>query len=235
METTKQFVRTMGTHLVGSQDSSAMLGGPTDVLPMEGINGMFHSYWGTNCRTFSTTICLNFRSLSPAQTCEFSTEKQNIGTVHVPRWIFFIEHIDSWFWCYWVSIALDETQYHCHTSFTWRWNLTQRQVPINFWETTIWRSSTITSSPGAMNSPFNLPSQWRSLAVWASPGGTGELLRSPGCGAMATLPRDSLVARMLQRGTLPAWNLFDKAAGNGGSNHQFSWTHGDFEVRKKSR
>eukprot|EP00435_Cladocopium_sp_Y103_P041506 s2243_g11.t1 len=27
---------------------------------------------------------------------------------------------------------------------------------------------------------------------------------------MATLPRDSLVARMLQRGTLPAWNLFDK-------------------------
>eukprot|EP00913_Durusdinium_trenchii_P000243 g222.t1 len=30
---------------------------------------------------------------------------------------------------------------------------------------------------------------------------------------MASLPRDSLVARMLQRGTLPAWNLFDKVKG----------------------
>lgn len=39
-----------------------------------------------------------------------------------------------------------------------------------------------------------------------------QLFRSfKGSAAMASLPRDSLVARMLQRGTLPAWNLFDKA------------------------
>ncbi|CAK9051433.1 INCENP_ARK-bind domain-containing protein [Durusdinium trenchii] len=41
---------------------------------------------------------------------------------------------------------------------------------------------------------------------------------------MASLPRDSLVARMLQRGTLPAWNLFDKVSQLGHLQVKGPWT-----------
>lgn len=43
---------------------------------------------------------------------------------------------------------------------------------------------------------------------------------------MAALPRDSLVARMLSRGTLPAWNLLEKVGFCSPEFHVTPWRFG---------